>query len=49
VTGIDVARRLVALLRLVEGTSGDLADVLADDAMLDAWFGSRSPFHLASD
>jgi hypothetical protein len=49
VTGIDVARRLVALLRLMEGTSGDQADVLADDAMLDAWFGIRSPLHPAPD
>lgn len=41
--GTDVARRLIALLRLVERTAGDHVDVATDDALLDAWFGHRSP------
>jgi hypothetical protein len=43
VLGTDVARRLIALLRIVERTAGDHADVATDDALLDAWFGLRSP------
>jgi hypothetical protein len=38
----EVARRLVALLRIVErGPAGD--GQAADDVVLDAWFGIRSP------
>jgi hypothetical protein len=43
VLGTDVARRLIALLRIVERTAGDHADVATDDALLDAWFGCRAP------
>jgi hypothetical protein len=43
VLGTDVARRLIALLRIVERTAGEHADVAADDALLDAWFGMCSP------
>jgi hypothetical protein len=42
VLGTDVARRLIALLRIVERTAGDHVDVATDDALLDAWFGPRS-------
>jgi hypothetical protein len=43
----EAARRLVALLRLLElSPSGDGVD--SDDALLDAWFGVRSPL-LPSD
>ncbi|WP_432951245.1 hypothetical protein ACQPXM_41360 (plasmid) [Kribbella sp. CA-253562] len=37
----DTAQRLVLLLKLLERcpSSGELAD----DAVLDAWFGQRSP------
>jgi hypothetical protein len=28
---------------MVERTAGDHADVATDDALLDAWFGVRSP------
>ena len=41
--GTDVARRLIALLRIVERTAGDHVDVATDDALLDAWFGLGSP------
>ncbi|WP_185445148.1 hypothetical protein [Kribbella qitaiheensis] len=41
--GTDIGRRLIALLRIVERTAGDHADVVTDDALLDAWFGPRSP------
>jgi hypothetical protein len=43
VLGTDVARRLIALLRIVERTAGDHTDVATDDALLDAWFGYRAP------
>jgi hypothetical protein len=43
VLGTDVARRLIALLRIVERTAGDHQDVVTDDALLDAWFGRRAP------
>ncbi|WP_344113769.1 hypothetical protein [Kribbella alba] len=38
----EAARRLIALLRILErGPSGQ--GVNGDDAVLDAWFGARSP------
>jgi hypothetical protein len=43
VLGTDVARRLIALLRIVERTAGDHSDVATDDALLDAWFGYGAP------
>jgi hypothetical protein len=38
----ETARRLVALLRILERSPAPHS-VLGDDAMLDAWFGLRSP------
>lgn len=40
ITG-EAARRLIALLRIVERTTGP-DSVGSDDAMLDAWFGPHS-------
>lgn len=37
----EIAERLVALLRIVERQAS--YGVLGDDAVLDAWFGARSP------
>jgi hypothetical protein len=45
----ETAQRLVALLRLLErGPAGPLG-ALGDDAVLDAWFGSRSPLFRTID
>jgi hypothetical protein len=42
----EAARRLIALLRILEwGPSG--YSVVGDDAVLDAWFGPRSPLPTA--
>ncbi|MEU8226285.1 hypothetical protein [Kribbella sp. NPDC048915] len=38
----DCCRRLLALLRLIEHGAVPCG-VLGDDAVLDAWFGPRSP------
>jgi hypothetical protein len=38
----DTSRRLLALLRLLEGQAAPFG-ALGDDALLDAWFGRRSP------
>jgi hypothetical protein len=40
ITG-ETARRLLALLRIVERSTGP-GSVADDDAMLDAWFGAHS-------
>jgi hypothetical protein len=38
----ETARRLIALLRILErGPTGH--GIVGDDAVLDAWFGPRSP------
>ena len=39
--GSEVAWRLIAFLRIVECAAGDHVDAVADDALLDAWFGRR--------
>jgi hypothetical protein len=45
----ETAQRLVALLRILErGPAGPLG-ALGDDAVLDAWFGSRSPLFRTDD
>jgi hypothetical protein len=45
----ETAQRLVALLRILErGPAGPLG-ALGDDAVLDAWFGSRSPRFRSTD
>lgn len=46
-TKSEVARRLIALLRMVERGPAPFGAV-GDDAVLDAWFGVRSPV-LAAD
>jgi hypothetical protein len=38
----ETAQRLVALLRMLEQGPAPFGQ-LGDDAMLDAWFGRRSP------
>jgi len=38
----ETSRRLLALLRIVERQPAPFG-VLGDDAVLDAWFGRRSP------
>jgi hypothetical protein len=38
----EAARRLIALLRILEWGPSEYG-VVGDDAVLDAWFGPRSP------
>jgi hypothetical protein len=44
----ETAQRLVALLRILERGPAPLS-ALGDDAVLDAWFGSRSPLFRSTD
>ncbi len=44
----ETAQRLIALLRILERGPAPLG-ALGDDALLDAWFGSRSPLFRSID